>query len=141
MSRRRVCSFSTFLLCVPLCPLWLTKYKMLEPQGHKGSQSGLQPLRCELSRSCFISKHHRLILADPASRDRRITLAQTAKHFNFFTPSDQPQNLARSIDNRVGQRHSAPALIGSGKGNVGALNIEHRVTRNQGCSVAVGPEA
>src|SRR5260370_35734592 len=45
------------------------------------------------------------------------------------------------IENRVGQRHPAPALIDSGQCNVRAGNLKDRISRHQGGCVPVRPES
>jgi hypothetical protein len=50
----------------------------------------------------LVSEHDGWVSANPASRNRAVTVTQTNKYGRFFTPGDDPQNLPGAVEDLVG---------------------------------------
>jgi hypothetical protein len=82
----------------------------------------------EPARRSAVCDHHRMIVANLACVNRKVSRKQTLKHSGFFFPGYEPQYAPRSIENRIRKSHPPPALIGSGQGDVYVFNIAHGIS-------------
>ena len=82
-----------------------------------------------------------MLLPDSPGRDCDITVAQAQQHPSLFLAGYNPQNAARTIEHRVGQRHPPPFLIGLRQRNVCVGDVEHWVAGHQRSRVTVSAEA
>ena len=88
-----------------------------------------------------IGEDQRPILTHVRRRDGWIAVAQAHERSSLLTAGHQPQHAPGPVDDREGQRHPAPALVGAGHRDVRVGDIEDRISRHQRCGVAVRAEA
>ena len=74
-----------------------------------------------------IRQYQGVIRANPAGRNLSIAGAQSGKHSRLFAPGHEPQNPARTTENRISQRHSSPSLVESCERNICIFDLEDRV--------------
>ncbi len=70
----------------------------------------------------------------------RLPARSCASAADFVGAGDHPQDVSRTIDDRIRQRHPAPALIRARYGNVCIGHVEHRIAGHQRRGVAIGAE-
>ena len=111
----------------------------------RGDGSSAPPTRSNASLAADrlrAAQQRRLARPHPARRNRGIARPQLRQGVALVGARDQPEDLARRLERRVGERHPAPSLVLAGGDRDRAVgDLEHRVAGDERGGVAVGPEA
>src|SRR5260221_2090037 len=85
----------------------------------------------------LVGQQQSLIAANPPGGNRYISFAQATQHFCLLTSGHNPKCLAGTIDRRIRQSHSTPALVDSGERHVFIGDVEYGISRHERGSVAI----
>src|SRR5260370_4403181 len=85
----------------------------------------------------LVGQQQSLIAANPPGGNRYISFAQATQHFCLLTSGHNPKCLAGTIDRRIRQSHSTPALVDSGERHVFIADVEYGISRHERGSVAI----
>ncbi len=99
------------------------------------------PLRSRGSRRGPIGEREGVVGPDAPRRDGGVAGQQPGQHRRLVRPGDEPQDVPRPIEHRVGEGHPPAPGVRTGHGHVGVLYLQHRVARDERGRVPVGPEA
>ena len=86
-----------------------------------------------------VCKYHGAFPVDPTGGNGSVTVAQAKQHIGLGLSSDEPEDLAGTIEGRIGQGHAAVALVDAGKANLVVGHFEHWVLRYERSRVSVRP--
>ena len=76
----------------------------------------------------MIGENSGMLLFYAAGGDRRIGVLELRQRFGFVLAGDEPENMARAVDDGIGERHTAATLIGAGgHGDVDVGDIQDGV--------------
>src|SRR6185369_12271747 len=94
-------------------------------------------LLCTHIRRQPIRDHQGVLLLDPSTRNRSISVAKATNYFSFVFAGYKPQHLAGPVDNGICQCHPPSSLINRSDCDVRIIDVQDWVSWYQGCRVSI----